>query len=86
MRKAAIAACVLASVLATSAVADGLAPKVAMGTPALQTLRGRAFLCRAYLETQGYPYSFLRHRSSWGIVRTCAAQIYREHRGELRGS
>jgi hypothetical protein len=86
MRKTLVTACVLVTVLATSAAADELAPQVTGGTPALQTLSGRASLCRAYLETRGYPYSYLyrTRRASWGVVRTCAAQLYRAHRIELR--
>jgi hypothetical protein len=85
MRETLFAASVLATVLATSAAADGLAPKVDSGTVALQTVAGRASLCRAYLETRGYPYSYLyrTRRASWGVVRTCAAQLYRAHRMEL---
>jgi hypothetical protein len=85
MRKALLATCVLATVAGTSAAADESMPNVAAGTPALQTLSGRASLCRAYLETQGYPYSHLyRTRpASWGVVRACAARLYRAHRQEL---
>jgi hypothetical protein len=77
---------VLATVVATSAAADEPVPNVAAGTPALQTLSGRASLCRAYLETQGYPYSYpyRTRRASWGVVRTCAARLDHAHRQELR--
>jgi hypothetical protein len=82
MSKTLVTACMLA-VLATSAAAGDL-PQVAPGTDALQTLRGRASLCRAHLETQGYPYSYLHRRASWGVVRTCAAGLYARHRDEIR--
>jgi hypothetical protein len=76
-------ACVLA-VLAAPAVAGGLVPQVAAGTDALQTWRGRATLCRAYLETQGYPYAYLHRLSGFGLVRTCTTGLYRQHRDEIR--
>ena len=83
MCKALVSACVLAALVGTAA-ADELVPRVAPGTPALQTGSGRASLCRAYLETQGYPYAYLHRRAGWGVVRTCAARLYDAHRQELR--
>jgi hypothetical protein len=86
MRKILVTACAFATVFTTSVAANELVPRVAAGTPALHSVAGRASLCRAYLETQGYPYSYLYRtkRASWGVVRTCAAQLYRAHRAELR--
>jgi hypothetical protein len=85
MRKALVTACMLAALVATAAAAE-LVPRVAPGTPALQTWSGRAWLCRAYLETQGYPHAYLHRRASWGVVRTCAARLYDQHRQQLRRS
>jgi hypothetical protein len=85
MRKALVTACLLAALVAPAAAAE-LVPRVAPGTPALQTWSGRAWLCRAYLETQGYPYAYLHRRASLGVVRTCAARLNGEHRLMLRRS
>jgi ABC-type proline/glycine betaine transport system substrate-binding protein len=80
----AVAAAALSAGAPASAGAMEPAPNVAPGTPALQTLAGRASLCRAHLEAQGYPYTYLHRRAGWGVVRTCAARLYRRHHDHLR--
>jgi hypothetical protein len=89
MRKILIAAAAAASIATGATVSADAAeptPNVAPGTPALQTVAGRASLCRAHLEAQGYPHSYLyrTRRASWGVVRDCAARLYRRHQDHLR--
>jgi hypothetical protein len=78
MRKAFIAAALLAALSAPTAALE-LSPNVDRGNPALQTPGGRVSLCRAHLEKQGYPYSYLRRVGSRGILSACARELWRKH-------
>ena len=79
MRNAVLALGVVAC-LAAPASAGGVSPDVPGGHPSLGSWSGRASLCRAHLEKQGYPYSYLRNRSSRSVVSTCARELWRKHR------
>lgn len=79
MRKAFIAAALLAALSAPAAAQD-LSPSVDRGNPALQTPSGRWSLCRAHLEKQGYPDSYLRRAGSRGILSACSRQLWRKYR------
>jgi hypothetical protein len=79
MRTALVAAALLATALAMPAAARDLSPNVDRGTPALQTPAGRWSLCRAHLEQQGYPHSYLHLRGNRGILSACARQLWRKH-------
>ena len=78
MRNAVLAFALFAA-LAAPAAAGGLSPDVPGNHPSLGSWSGRASLCRAHLEKQGYPYSYLRHRSSRSVVSTCARELWRKH-------
>jgi opacity protein-like surface antigen len=82
MRKALLAAALLAGLGAPAAARD-LSPNVAPNNPALGHWSGRWSLCRAHLEQQGYPYSYLRHTrrggGSSGLIGACARQLWRKH-------
>jgi hypothetical protein len=78
MRNAVLAAAVFAA-LAAPASAGGLSPDVPGGHPSLGSGSGRWSLCRAHLEKQGYPYSYLRKRSSRGILSACSRELWRKH-------
>jgi hypothetical protein len=78
MRKAFIAAALLAALSAPAAAME-LSPNVDRGNPALQSPGGRWSLCRAHLERQGYPHSYLRLRGNRGILSACARQLWRKH-------
>jgi hypothetical protein len=77
MRKAFVAA-VLAALSAPAAAGD-LSPNVNGNNPALGSARGRWTLCRVHLEQRGYPYSYLRHRGSRGILSACSRELWRKH-------
>jgi|HubBroStandDraft_6_1064221.scaffolds.fasta_scaffold887533_1 opacity protein-like surface antigen len=81
MRKAFIAAALLAGLGAPAAAMD-LSPNVAPNNPALGHWSGRWSLCRAHLEQQGYPYSYLRRSGrggSRGILSACSRELWRKH-------
>jgi hypothetical protein len=78
MRNAVLAVGVLAC-LAAPAAAGGLSPDVPGGHPSLGSVRGRWSLCRVHLERQGYPYAYLRWRTSRGILSACSRELWRKH-------
>ena len=79
MRKTLIVALVLTAGPVMAPVhAMQLSPSPNLGNPALQTPAGRWHLCRIHLETHGYPHSYLRHRSSRGLVGACARNLWRK--------
>jgi hypothetical protein len=78
MRNAVLALALIAG-LVTPAAARDLSPDVPRNHPSLGSPGGRWSLCRAHLEKQGYPYSYLRKRTSRGIVGACARQLWRKH-------
>ena len=73
-----IALILTAASMAAPARAMQLSPNPTLGDPALQTRIGRGHLCRAHLQTQGYPYSYLHRRSSRGLVGACARSLWRK--------
>jgi opacity protein-like surface antigen len=82
MRKTLLAAALLAALGAPAAARD-LSPNVDRGNPGLQSPGGRWSLCRAHLEQQGYPYSYL-HRTrrgggASGLLSACSRQLWRKH-------
>jgi opacity protein-like surface antigen len=81
MRKAFIAAALLAGLGAPAAAMD-LSPSVDRNDPRLGHWSGRWSLCRAHLEQQGYPYSYLRRSGrggSRGILSACSRELWRKH-------
>jgi hypothetical protein len=79
MRNTLIVALVVAAAsMAVPAGAVQLSPNPSLGEPGLQTRLGRVQLCRAHLQTQGYPHSYLHRRSSRGIVSACARSLWRK--------
>ena len=78
MRNAVLAAALLAGIIAPAAALD-LSPNVPSGHPSLGSPGGRWSLCRAHLEKQGYPYSYLRKRASRGILSACSRELWRKH-------
>jgi hypothetical protein len=78
MRNAVFALALLAALIAPAAARD-LSPDVPRGHPSLGSPGGRWSLCRAHLEKQGYPYSYLYKRASRGVLSACARDLYRKH-------
>jgi hypothetical protein len=78
MRNAVLAFAVFAALAAPAAALD-LSPNVPGNTPQLGSGSGRWSLCRAHLEKQGYPYSYLRKRGSRGILSACSRELWRKH-------
>ena len=79
MRNAVLALALIAGLTAPAAARD-LSPDVPRNHPSLGHWSGRWSLCRAHLEKQGYPYSYLRKRSSRGILSACSRELWRKHR------
>jgi hypothetical protein len=79
MRNAVLALALVAALTAPAAARD-LSPDVPRTHPSLGSGSGRWSLCRAHLEKQGYPYSYLRKRSSRGILSACSRELWRKHR------
>jgi hypothetical protein len=79
MRDILIAALVVTvAVVVQPASASQLSAGVSAGEPALQTRKGRRYLCQEYLQAQGYPNSYVRQRSSRGLVGACARKLWRQ--------
>ncbi|HXW30702.1 MAG TPA: hypothetical protein VEK55_15175, partial [Xanthobacteraceae bacterium] len=74
MRNAMLVAALVAFLTAPAA-AGGLSPDVPGGHPSLGSPAGRRSLCRAHLERQGYPYSYLHKRGSRGILSACSREL-----------
>ena len=78
MRNAVLAFALLAGLAAPAAALD-LSPNVPGNNPSLGHWSGRWSLCRAHLEKQGYPYSYLHKRASRGLLMACSRDLRRKH-------